>query len=218
MVAGMEIRIVIAKVRGLLSNQMVAKMFAKRPRTSTVILDSDFHSGNFFESHLFGNRRYRDLDIIFHRYRDFMFPGMLSYLAIVRQRGGEVRVGYLSDGGMNVTFLSLYGPKISTMHCVALNKIDPSCIQLVSVMPSHALRQHYSTQSWPLPSRLTGISRKGRVFQTIFPRVGPSKNCATIFLTRLPHCHRPLEGGGEREREHDVCTVNVECVQGHTGS
>ena len=170
--------------------------------------DAHFYSGNFFESHIFGNGRYRDL----HRYRDFMFPRMLSCLAIARQRAGEARVGYLSDGGMNVTFLSLYGPKISTMHCVALNQIDPSCIQVVSVMPSDALRQHYCTQSWPLPSRLTGISRKGGVMQQFFPEWAPQKIVPLYFFTRLPHCHRPLEGGGEREREHDVYTVNVYCV------
>ena len=48
------------------------------------------------------------------------------------------------------------------MHCVASNNIDPS--YMVCVRHWVALCQHFSTPSWPIPFRLTGISWQGRVF------------------------------------------------------
>ena len=36
--------------------------------------------------------------------------------------------GHLSGEGINVTFLHPYGPQLSAMCCVALNRIDPSFV------------------------------------------------------------------------------------------
>jgi len=94
---------------------------------------------------------------------------------------------------MTVFVLRLSAPEISAMYCVAFNQIDPS--YMVCVRSVVLLCQHYSTPFWSLPFLLTGISREERVFQTIFqtifPGVGPSKDCV-IFFTRLPQRHGHL--------------------------
>jgi len=43
----------------------------------------------------------------------------------------------------------------------------------------------YYPPAWPLSFRFTGIPRKGRVFSKKISGVGPSKNCVSIFFTRL---------------------------------
>ena len=53
--------------------------------------------------------------------------------------------GRLSDGGMIVTFLRPPAPKISAMHCAALNKIDSSyivCERLFSTLSHIDLPRH----------------------------------------------------------------------------
>ena len=68
-----------------------------------------------------------------------------------------------------------------------------SSLTLGNNIGSRYIYIHFSTPSWPLPFRLTGISRKRRVFPTIFPGIGPSKNCFSKFLTRLLHRPGPLD-------------------------
>ena len=48
---------------------------------------------------------------------------------------------------------------ITASHEINSNKIDLS--YMISEMSHDGLGQHFSTQSWPLPFRSTGISRKG---------------------------------------------------------
>jgi len=50
----------------------------------------------------------------------------------------------------------------------------------------------YPPPAWFLPFCFTGVSRKGRVFPTIFTGVGPSEHCVSIFFTRLLHRPGPL--------------------------
>jgi len=71
---------------------------------------------------------------------------------------------HLSDEGVTLTFLSLSEPTINAIHCVVINKIDPS--YTVSVMIFYALCQHYSPHPGLFLSALTRFLVRGE-----FPHV-----------------------------------------------
>jgi len=89
------------------------------------------------------------------------------------------------------------------------SKLYTSCFRDAFWCPPSTLLHPVLASSFPLDRN---FSERGS-YATIFPRVGPSKNCAIIFLhqiTTLPQASRGW--GGERERAwriHSECVLRI---------
>jgi len=91
-----------------------------------------------------------------------------------------------------VTIVRPAVPQISAKHCVASDKIDPS--YMVSerdlLWPTVNISAPVLALSFPM-HRNFSMS----FFPVNFSRSLLSKNCVSIFFTRLLHRHGPLRGG-----------------------